>query len=78
MAFCSDKHEGLPTRRKRVSLEESFQLIGEMDINETVHFGDETDPVQIFFNASGSGRRHDRPAFLFASFWNCPLAPLPL
>ena len=29
------------------------------------------------FHASGSGRRHYRPAFLFASLWNCPLAPFP-
>ena len=33
--------------------------------------------VFIYFNASGSGRRHYRPAFLFASLWNCPLAPFP-
>ena len=31
-----------------------------------------------YFNASGSGRRHYRPAFLCASLWNCRLAPLPL
>ena len=33
------------------------------------------DPTK--FNASGSGRRHYRPAFLFAFLWNCPLAPFP-
>ena len=34
-------------------------------------------PVGCNFNVSGSGRRHYRPAFLFASLWNCPLAPFP-